>query len=299
MVMIFPNNNLPVDSQPWGREITKQLIAIIDSNKTGQINNAARDNQLNSSIVALTGVVNNISTITADSTAAINGLISLASTGSAYKVNGDNLQNGTITGLAFQTATSGRRIAISGTSQTFYDDDGVLTGTITASGSTTTSNLEISVFTDSKIKFESGTVILTGLVTANNGIQSTDILTYGTGAGGVDVYASLVTGRLGIVSSSRDTKQEIQDLNLDVNAILSINPKTFKYNVDVEALGLDNAQTVSGFIAEDLDDAGLGYFVKYDEDGKPKAISYSGYVVALQAVVKDLNKRITKLENGV
>ena len=103
MAIIFPNSNLPTASQPWGREITKQLSIIIDSATSEQINNAARDNQLNSSIIALTSVVNDVSaaTITAqaaadDAQAAINGLTGLGSAGSLYDVYANNITSGTI-----------------------------------------------------------------------------------------------------------------------------------------------------------------------------------------------------------
>jgi hypothetical protein len=51
--MIFPNSNLPLASQAWGREVTKQLSNIIDQTTSNEINNAARDNQLNSAIIAI------------------------------------------------------------------------------------------------------------------------------------------------------------------------------------------------------------------------------------------------------
>jgi hypothetical protein len=57
-------------------------------------------------------------------------------------------------------------------------------------------------------------------------------------------------------------------------------------------------------IAEDLEDAGLGYFVEYNEDGSVSGISYAFYVTALQYVVRDqavkiadLTSRIEALEN--
>ena len=94
------------------------------------------------------------------------------------------------------------------------------------------------------------------------------------------------------------TKQDIAPANIDVSKILQVTPKSFKYNVDVEEYGLENAETTVGFIAEDLNELGLNYFVRYDETGEPIAIPYEKYVVALQAVVRNLNDRITTLENG-
>jgi hypothetical protein len=50
--MIFPENKLPLSSQPWGREVTKQLSTAISQISSERVNNTARDNQLNSSIIA-------------------------------------------------------------------------------------------------------------------------------------------------------------------------------------------------------------------------------------------------------
>lgn len=50
--MIFPSDNLPTAAKPWAREITKQLSNLIEATASNEINNAARDNQLNSSIIA-------------------------------------------------------------------------------------------------------------------------------------------------------------------------------------------------------------------------------------------------------
>ena len=147
MSVVFPNSNLPTSSQPWGREVTKQLSNIIASSTSAQINNAARDNQLNSSIIALSAVAN-------EASAAINGLLGLSSTGSEYTINaanitagsisGDRISGGTIIGTTLLTASSGRRVAISGTSAVFYDDGGVYTGDVTSTGSSGSSILALS-----------------------------------------------------------------------------------------------------------------------------------------------------------
>jgi hypothetical protein len=57
MSTVFPNNNLPTASQPWGREVTRQLSTLIQTVESSQINNTARDNQLNSSITSLNSTV--------------------------------------------------------------------------------------------------------------------------------------------------------------------------------------------------------------------------------------------------
>lgn len=113
------------------------------------------------------------------------------------------------------------------------------------------------------------------------------------------------SGLFGFASSSRERKTEIQPADLDPAAILSIEPKTFRYREAVrrweempeDERGPEPGPEV-GFIAEDLDDAGLGAFVFYDENGRTEGIEYSMLVVAQQAVIRDLAARIERLESG-
>lgn len=315
MTTVFPTSNLPTASQPWGREMQKQLTNLIASTNSERINNTARDNQLNSSIVALTGVVADVQVAAQEANDAINGLVSLSSSGSEYTLNADNITAGTInaslvtvTNIDATNITAGRIVGGS-TSATldFVSSNGasyfqvwdnnarMRGGSATIQCYDSTILLAGNVFATDSISASS---VSGGAGTFNTSLQSSNIPGNGLGGGAVDVYASSSLGRLGVQSSSRNTKQDINTINLNVESILSIEPKTFKYNVDVEEFGLENAPTVIGFIAEDLDDAGLEYFVHYGQDGLPQSIPYSKYVVALQAVVRNLNDRITALENG-
>lgn len=104
------------------------------------------------------------------------------------------------------------------------------------------------------------------------------------------------TGLVGYATSTRDSKQDIEDLLIDVSSVLSVVPKQFKYKVDIAQFGAA-AETAYGFIAEDLDELGLSPFVDYDESGKPFGIDYPKYVVALQAVVKHQASQIQSLSD--
>ncbi len=104
------------------------------------------------------------------------------------------------------------------------------------------------------------------------------------------------TGLVGYATSTRDSKQDIEDLLVDVSSVLSVVPKKFKYKVDTAQFG-SAAEMSYGFIAEDLDDLGLSPFVDYDEFGKPFGIDYPKYVVALQAVVKHQASQIQSLSD--
>lgn len=112
------------------------------------------------------------------------------------------------------------------------------------------------------------------------------------------------SGLFGFASSSRERKTEIEPLDLDVDAVLSIEPKTFRYREAVhrweempeDERGPEPGLEV-GFIAEELDDAGLGAFVFYDGEGRPEGIEYSMLVVAQQAALRALAARLDRLES--
>ncbi len=154
----FPQNNLPKDAQPWAREVTKYLSSLIQSSKADQINNSARDNQLNSSLIALTGVVSGLKQVQGEITGVLTDIGLLESTvlvpGEPDKINGANIKvgtlsassitTGTLTGITLQTASSGRRVQISGTSSSFFDDAGLFTGDVTSTGSSGSSILALS-----------------------------------------------------------------------------------------------------------------------------------------------------------
>lgn len=333
MTVIFPKNNLPEPAQPWAREVQKQLANVITSDRANEINNSTRDNQLNSSLISLTAAVNSANsalngltglgstgssyTLNADN---INGgtitgvTLQSALSGQRVAINGTNIAlynssnelSGTINGASVSGNPS---LQISNSNTSMYMDlsrvlinaggsPGGADLTLTPSSTGLSCAGTVLLSGNSITILSSGNVTVQGVVIANNGIQSSNIPGNLLGGGAIDVYASSSLGRLGYISSSRDTKQEISDIEIDVNAVLSIKPKQFKYNVDIDEFGIENAPIETGFIAEDLDEVGLSRFVQRGTDGQIKTIPYSKYVVALQAVVRNLNDRITVLENG-
>ena len=121
---------------------------------------------------------------------------------------------------------------------------------------------------------------------------------YNNAVTGRDLYVTSA-GIVGYLSSSRAVKREIDSVSIDVDSVLSIVPKTFKYALGHLASGNED-ETHIGFIAEDLADAGLGLFVDYNENtGQIQGIKYNRYVVALQAVVRDQQSKIDSLESRV
>lgn len=122
------------------------------------------------------------------------------------------------------------------------------------------------------------------------------------------------SGLFGWASSSRDRKTDIRPANIDAAALLSIEPKTFRYlaaikNYDElpedEKPGREPLPEV-GLIAQDLDEAGLGHFVDHGPDGTVEGINYTMLVVALlavdraqQAELVELRERLARLERAV
>lgn len=125
----------------------------------------------------------------------------------------------------------------------------------------------------------------------------TNLYAYSNGAGTTRLALYVSNGgAYGYNASTIRVKQDVSDADLDVDAILSINPKYFRYIEAVEEQG-EAAPFEVGFIAEDLVEAGLSKYVFFDEDGLPKGISYEFYVTALQAVVKSQASKISTLES--
>jgi hypothetical protein len=166
--MIYPNSNLPTVSQPWGRSVQKGLETLEATIISNEVNNKARDMQLQNSYVQVNksvqdikfavsqagiaiGGVNEIKTnIYVPGTTKINGTTIQTGTLSADTINGGTINSTveiigvTITGGTLRTAAVGnRRVEISGTSTKYHDDDGVYTGEINASGSAGSSVITI------------------------------------------------------------------------------------------------------------------------------------------------------------
>ena len=108
-----------------------------------------------------------------------------------------------------------------------------------------------------------------------------------------------LNGTLGnAASSSREVKQQINPTSYEYDKIISIKPKTFKYNEAVEIMG-ENAPLELGFIAEDLHDAGLTELVYYKEDGSVEGLDYTKFAVITQQIVREQHRMIMELKNEI
>jgi hypothetical protein len=148
MPSLFPNSNLSTASQPWGREVEKRLVNLDLTVNSNEINNTARDNQLANSLTRVNAALINAQSAanaaaaaaaTAQSAAddAQNAIDSVISVEEAVyypgttEIDGGNIRAntiaankisaGTLTGFIVNSAATGARIEISGTTLTIFD----------------------------------------------------------------------------------------------------------------------------------------------------------------------------------
>lgn len=126
------------------------------------------------------------------------------------------------------------------------------------------------------------------------------------------VYA-LYDGTLGIDCSSVYSVAGVTDADESVplDALRQVKWKTFWFKDDLNQK-FDDAQPVVGLLAEDLDNAGLGFFCIYDSGGNVTGVDYPRLSVAalrlaqevmdevdeLKATVESLSAKIDKIEEA-
>jgi hypothetical protein len=152
--------------------------------------------------------------------------------------------------------------------------------TVTASGNITSS---------AALVCTAGPVDVTGYVRARQ-TPSQAIPSWTSAVFGTD-------GMFGYASSTKRAKQDIKTADITAAQGLTLVATAFRYKQEVKDQGEDAPVNV-GLIAEDLDEAGLGAFVIYDNKGKPAGIHYERAWIALIPVIQDLEKRLKKLEGN-
>jgi hypothetical protein len=105
-------------------------------------------------------------------------------------------------------------------------------------------------------------------------------------------------GLLGTQSSTRRVKSEINVANIseEVDNLLNLELVTFKYNNEIEELGLENAETKLGFIAEQAQELGLTYLYESDEDGIADYFAYDRLSLYMFIKMKRQQNKIEELE---
>lgn len=104
-------------------------------------------------------------------------------------------------------------------------------------------------------------------------------------------------GRIWKSTSARKYKQDIEDAEVDPMAVLRMQPRTWRDRAEVERDPESSTRYV-GFIAEELDDLGLGQFVTRTPDGEVEGIAYDRLVAAVIPVLKNLDSRLRSLESA-
>lgn len=112
-----------------------------------------------------------------------------------------------------------------------------------------------------------------------------------TGSGSV-VYWNAASQQLVRSSSSLRYKQNIEPLRTDFSRILDIEPKQYarKNSPGVQEIG---------YIAEELDAAGLTACTVYDAEGRPDDVDYSRLIVYSNEILKDQQKRLETQEQEI
>lgn len=110
----------------------------------------------------------------------------------------------------------------------------------------------------------------------------------------------LYDGTLGSDCSSASAVTNVDDADefVPVDALRQVKWRVYTFNDDLN-LKLDDAQPVVGLLAEDLDDAGLGFFCEYDGDGNPTGVDYPRLSVAALRLAQEAMNEVDELKGEV
>lgn len=157
-------------------------------------------------------------------------------------------------------------------------------------------------YTDTGLSSKQNTISV--LDPAHGGTNTTNGYSNLFGAGPYRAAWLLSDGTLGTSQSSRSVKTDFHTPDITLDQLRSVDWTGYRYIQDVND-NSDSALPRIGMIAEDLDDAGLGIFVVYDDATlQPVGIDYATLSVAGMHMAKlahdridDLETRITALES--
>lgn len=110
----------------------------------------------------------------------------------------------------------------------------------------------------------------------------------------------LYDGTLGVDCSSTGSVADVGNADefVPVDALRQVKWRVCWLNDDLN-LKLDDAQPVVGLVAEDLDDAGLGFFCEYDGDGNPTGVDYPRLSVAALRLAQQAMDEVDELRSEV
>lgn len=106
----------------------------------------------------------------------------------------------------------------------------------------------------------------------------------------------LYDGTLGVDCSSVYSVADATDADefVPVEALRQVEWRVYWLKDDLN-LKLDDSQPVIGLIAEDLDNAGLGFFCEYDADGSPTGVDYPRLSVAALRLAQEAMDEVDEL----
>lgn len=110
----------------------------------------------------------------------------------------------------------------------------------------------------------------------------------------------LYDGKLGSDCSSAGAMADVSDADgfVPSDALRQVKWKVYFLKDDLN-LKLDDAQPVVGLLAEDLDDAGLGFFCEYDDEGSPVGVDYPRLSVAALRLAQQAMDEVDELRTEV
>lgn len=110
----------------------------------------------------------------------------------------------------------------------------------------------------------------------------------------------LYDGTLGVDCSSTCSAANVSDADefVPVDALRQVKWRVYWLKDDLN-LKLDDAQPAIGLMAEDLDDAGLGFFCEYDGDGNPTGVDYPKLSVAALRLAQQAMDEVDGLRTEV
>ena len=110
----------------------------------------------------------------------------------------------------------------------------------------------------------------------------------------------LYDGTFGSDCSSAGAVTNVSDADgfIPVDALRQVKWKVYSLKDDLN-LKLDDAQPVVGLLAEDLDDAGLGFFCEYDDEGSPVGVDYPRLSVAALRLAQQAMDEVDELRTEV
>lgn len=106
----------------------------------------------------------------------------------------------------------------------------------------------------------------------------------------------LYDGTLGADCSTAYSVVNVGDADefVSLDALRQVGWRVYWMKDDLN-LRLDDAQPVVGLIAEDLDNAGLGFFCEYDDDGNPTGVDYPRLSVAVLRLAQQAMDEVDEL----